>query len=99
MSKRKTVSIEFLINMVNDICKDTSADRASVRQGAMNVLETVLHSTGNYRGYRYLLKTEVVDGNPGVNYQGFLPHMDYTERFKDTDKTRVKYYSNSGLST
>lgn len=88
---RKTVTIEFLINMTNDICRDSSTDRKDVRQGAMNLLETALHSTGNYRGFRYLLKGEC-QGNPGVNYLDNLPHPDYQQRFANTDPTRVAYY-------
>lgn len=88
---RKTVTIEFLINMTNDICQLSDPDRQQIRQGAMNLLETALHSTGNYRGFRYLLKDEC-RGNPGINYLDNLPHPDYLLRFVDTDPTRVAYY-------
>ena len=89
---RKTVTVEFLINMTNDICKDSAPDRVDVRQGAMNLLESALHSTGNYKGFRYLLNTEC-EGNPGVNYdERGLPDTDYEARFANTDKTRVKYF-------
>lgn len=87
---RKTVTVEFLINMTNDICKNSAADRKDIRQGAMNLLETVLHSTGNYKGFRYLLAHEVADGVPGVNYvDGHI--IDYPARFANTDRTRVQY--------
>lgn len=89
MAKRKTVTIEFLVNMTNDICKDSAADRKDVRQGAMNLLETALHSTGNYSGFKYL--HTVADGLPGVNYKDGHP-MDYPERFENTDRTRVHYF-------
>ena len=90
MAKRKTVTVEFLINMTNDICKDSTPDRAEMRQGAMNGLEAVLHETGNYKGFRYLIPGEC-QGNPGVWYKDgqLLP---YPERFENTDKTRVQYF-------
>ena len=92
MNKRKTINVTDLVDMVNEICKDSAPDRADVRQGAMNVLEGVLHETGNYSGFRYLLNTEC-EGNPGVNYdERGLPDTDYEARFANTDKTRVKYF-------
>jgi hypothetical protein len=87
---RKTYSVEALVEMVNGICKDSAPDAVDIRQGAMNVLERVLHDTGNYRGFRYLLKGEC-SGKPGVNYDGHGPLPDYELRFKDTDRTRVQY--------
>ena len=91
MAKRKTFSVSELTDMVNGICKNSAADRGDVRQGAMNVLEAVLHETGNYRGFRSLLEGEC-EGNPGVRYLGNVPHPDFELRFKDTDRTRVMYF-------
>ena len=90
MSVRKTYPVEALVEMVNRICKDSAPDAKDVRQGAMHVLESVLHQTGNYKGFRYLLKGEC-SGNPGVNYDGNGPLPDPELRFKDTDCTRVQY--------
>lgn len=87
---RKTFNVDQLITLVNGICKDSHPDHAAIRQGAMNVLEHVLHRTGNYRGFRYLLEGEC-EGNPGVRYKGNVPDPDYELRFKDTDRTRVQY--------
>lgn len=87
---RKTFNVDRLIVMVNGICKDSAPESQDIRQGAMNVLEAVLHETGNYRGFRYLLEDEC-EGNPGVRYLGGVPHPDYELRFKDTDRTRVQY--------
>jgi hypothetical protein len=92
MANRKTIPVSELIAMVNSICKNSQSDRSDVRQGAMNVLESALHSTGNYNGFRYLLASEC-DGAPGVNYEGNMPHPDINLRFKDTDRTRVEYYA------
>ena len=91
MAKRKTFNVSELVDMVNGICRHSAPEVAERRQGAMNVLETVLHETGNYKGFRYLLKDEC-KGNPGVNYLGNMPHPDPELRFKDTDRTRVMYF-------
>ena len=90
MTKRKTFSVSELTDMVNGICKNSAPDRVDVRQGAMNVLEAVLHDTGNYRGFRSLINGEC-EGMPGVRYneQGIL---DFPERFENTDRTRVMYF-------
>lgn len=91
MAKRKTFIVSELVDMVNGICKDSAPEMEDRRQGAMNVLEAVLHDTGNYRGFRYLLEGEC-RGRPGVNYLNNLPHPDPDLRFKDTDRTRVMYF-------
>lgn len=88
---RKTVTIEFLINMTNDICRLSDPSCRERRQGAMNLLETALHSAGNYRGFRYLLEGQC-QGAPGVRYLNGVPHPDVEQRFANTDPTRVEYY-------
>jgi len=90
MSARKTYPVEALVEMVNGICKNSAPDAKDLRQGAMNVLEQVLHNTGNYKGFRYLLKGEC-EGLPGVNYDGNGPLPEYELRFQNTDRTRVQY--------
>ena len=94
---RKTFNVSELVDLVNGICKDSDATRADVRQGAMNVLEQVLHQSGNYSGFRYLWADEIANGAPGVNYivndNGVqVPHPDYEKRFANTDRTRVMYF-------
>lgn len=90
MAKRKTFDVAELVNLVNGICKDSDPEYAERRQGAMNVLECILHQTGNYKGFRYLMNGQC-SGNPGVRYKdGNI--LDYPARFEDTDRTRVMYY-------
>ena len=88
---RKTFEVSKLVDTVNSILKSTGPERAETRQGMMNVLEHVLHETGNYKGFRYLLKDEC-EGNPGVNYLNGVPHPDVNLRFDNTDRTRVMYF-------
>ena len=90
---RKTISVISLINRTNEICKNSQANAVDVRQGAMTLLESVLHDTGSYKGFRYLLSSEIQDGSPGVNYLNGQPDPDLTQRFANTDRTRVQYYT------
>lgn len=89
---RKTVLVSNLVDVVNHMCKATSAELSERRQGAMTLLEDTLHATGNYRGFRYLLKHEIHSGNPGINYLNGHPHPDPEQRFANTDRTRVMYF-------
>jgi hypothetical protein len=91
MTKRKTISVAPLIETVNAMLKNSAPDQSDIRKGMMLVLEEVLHSSGNYKGFRYLLADEVT-GNPGVNYVNGMPHPDIVARFVDTDRTRVMYF-------
>jgi len=87
---RKTVNVADLIVDVNYTLSQSTCS-PDVRQGAINVLEYVLHATGNYRGFRYLTAKEVpADQLPGINYG--VDDADYEARFANTDKTRVQYF-------
>lgn len=94
---RKTIKVEDLKNQVNQMLK-TSDDNKEYRHGLMTVLESVLHATDNYRGFRYLRENEVPKGEfPGINYEvntsgHFVPCDDYVQRFFNTDDSRVHYY-------
>jgi len=82
---RKTVDVEFVLNAVNEILKDSLCPPER-RKGMINVLETILVETGNYKGFRYLGESEV----PAYEKPGI---WDVTEnRFDDTDSTRVQYF-------
>jgi hypothetical protein len=88
---RKTFEVSKLVGMVNLLCKVSAPADINERQSAMTILEVILHETGNYKGFRYLLEDEC-EGHPGVNYLNGLPHPDYDKRFVDTDRTRVMYF-------
>ena len=62
---RKTVKVVDLKDTVNGFLA-TSVCNDDVRQGMIEVLTTVLFSTENYRGFRYLYESEVPTGRkPG----------------------------------
>lgn len=91
MASRKTIKVSELVDMVNGICKDSAPEFVDVRQGALNVLEAVLHNSGNYHGYRFLRYDETI-GKPGVQTVNGFPHPDFNKRFENTDNTRVMYF-------
>jgi hypothetical protein len=89
---RKTIKVDELRIAVNEILA-VSVCSADVRQGQLRVLEHVLHSTDNYRGFRFLSQKDVPAGEkPGINLNADGSVMsDYVERFLNTDSTRVQY--------
>lgn len=87
---RKTVNVDQLRIKTNERLA-LSACSPDIRRGMMDILEYVLHDTGNYKGFRYLTESEVPDTHlPGIRYDGhdILP---FPERFEFTDSTRVSY--------
>jgi hypothetical protein len=64
-----------------------AVDRAW-RQGVMTMLENVLMSTDNYKGFRYLALDEVPTGcTPGIRRD-----RGEEKQFENTDDTRVRYF-------
>jgi hypothetical protein len=85
---RKTVSVDFVRDTVNKALA-TGYCGADVREGMRAVLCEVLHSTGNYRGFRCLTESEVPLGHkPGIRWVDHDDKFDFT----DTDDTRVHYF-------
>ena len=90
---RKTIPLETLIETFNGVLRNSPAESHAQRQGVMTALEAVLHEAGVYKGFRYLLVSEVPEGSmPGVHYKNGVPDPDYTARFANTDRTRVQYF-------
>lgn len=94
---RKTYPIDELRTMINDYILNTPDDFVGERRGMMTVLESALHATGNYKGFGYLNKRDMLKSHRGTSVgvntdpEGSVAG-DYTYRFKDTDKTRVCYF-------
>ena len=93
---RKTINVEKIKEWANEqleserSMKDASeiAVGRGYRHGIMNMIEDVLMSTGNYKGYRYLGQDEVPKGHlPGIKRN----HRDEPV-FENTDNTRVRYF-------
>ena len=52
-NRRKTVEVAWLRELVNARLEKSTCS-PEVRRGMASVLESVLHETGNYRGFQYL---------------------------------------------
>ena len=89
MVAKKTFSVDKFKELVNNTLAVSVTDR-SYRDGLCGALEHILHDTGNYKGFRYLTKDEVPDGQlPGINTP--IEDPSYEDRFKNTDYTRRCY--------
>lgn len=83
---RKTLNVSDFKDTINGYLA-TSVCNDDVRQGMIEALTTVLFSTDNYKGFRYLSESEVPVGQkPGIRWIG--DKADFT----DTDQTRVHYF-------
>jgi hypothetical protein len=93
---RKTCSVAALLNEVNAMLKDSICS-PETRLGMCSVIESVLHQTDNYHGFRYLSASEVPYKQlPGMNDIPFDCDTDtdwlYEQRFINTDDSRRHYF-------
>jgi len=88
--KRKTFKVLDLVNSVNERLR-VSTCSPEARHGMCSLVEEVLHSTGNYDGFRYLNVGEVPRGHlPGVRAAGIDEVNDRTI-WEFPDETRRQY--------
>jgi hypothetical protein len=90
MPNRKTIDVEQFKTQINRCLAVGVETTGSYRQGLIDALEYVLDASGNYRGFRYLVKSEVpLNCNPGqvVDSEGKIQ-----TGVLGTDDTRVHYY-------
>jgi hypothetical protein len=91
MAKRKTIEISKLVEIANGILQNSGSDYADIRQGAINMIESALMETKNYRGFRYLDETEVdASSRPGIRDTATISRG--VDNFRDTDSTRRHYF-------
>jgi len=94
----KTFKVEDLKIRVNHFTLHTADENVEGRIAAASLLDSVLHSTGNYRGFNYLshVDMEASDNGtvPGINVTREVgcESMTYDERFQDCDDSRRFYY-------
>lgn len=94
MPIRKTLDVVKFTAQINEVLSQSTCE-PGIRQGMMTALETVLHQTGNYQGFRYLVENEVPSGHaPGINISPVDGQYleNFEARFANTDRTRVSYY-------
>lgn len=92
--KSKTISVEKIVKSVNSVLASSLHSR-EFRFGQMMLVENILHSTGNWRGYRFLLQSEVPSGElPGMVVNGTVENTPIDIRFApgQIDTTRIQYF-------
>jgi hypothetical protein len=83
---RKTIEVQQIKDLVNFQLRNSTCATPDRRQGAIDILEAVLHYTGNYKGFRYLGSPDLPEGiTPGIRCSS-------KNNFADTDPTRIHYY-------
>jgi hypothetical protein len=91
MSKRKTFNVKAIVERANYQLSH-SVLGPDFRYGVRSMVEEILFSTSNYKGYRHLTKDEVPQGHvPGIYMDVDGKMLPDTERFEGTDRTRVEY--------
>jgi len=101
MRERKTTSLQSLVDEVNERNRNSTCAPAT-RNGWSDVLEWTLMRANAYKGFRYLRKHEVPEGEkPGINdleygidYPGLLgiSDEDHEKMFANTDESRRHYF-------
>ena len=85
---KKTIQVSALRDKVNKMLLDSANENTEGRNALIVLLETMLHDSGNYKGFGYLDKRNTLTGNTyGVDMS-----KPQAEWFEGTDKTRVFYY-------
>ena len=93
---RKTFDVEALKTEVNRRNQESTCN-ADKRAGWNSMLEEVLHSTGNYKGFGFLTPDKVPEGKaPGIREnRGAFPLAIGNlneDAFKGCDETRRVYF-------
>ena len=92
---RKTFSVLALTQRTNAYLATDAKRDGAARQALMTILESVLHETGNYNGFKYLTakNIDIANATPGINTTPDGQFIDdYRARFAGTDRTRVEYF-------
>lgn len=85
----KTVRVSSLVEDINFYLANSLGDDEKARYARNSMicmLVSILHETGNYRGFTYLTEGQTTAGvKPGIRW------IDNNPNFEDTDDTRVRY--------
>ena len=97
---RKTYQVKKLVEKANDFFLNSADHKKEERHSIFAFVADILHDTGNYRGFNYLYKRDMKKSTMGytigINHDpenDYMPHPNYDIRFKDTDDSRVFFYS------
>lgn len=91
MRNRTTFNVADLLWKVNFFLKNSKPEQVAERLANANLLSSILHDTGNYKGFGYLEQT-VVDNfafSTDVNHS--------TTRISLGDESRMVYYVSNKL--
>lgn len=91
---RKTINVVLIIETINKNLANSVQDK-DFRAGQIRVAEDILHNTGNWQGFSYLLQHEVPAGHlPGIVVFGTIEATPPEVRFEagKVDATRIKFY-------
>lgn len=91
---RKTFNVVEIITAINDVLK-WAGSTPEYRLGQISIAENILHATGNYRGFRYLLESEVPTGQlPGMIMIGTVEDTPIELRFQEgrVDQSRIQFF-------
>jgi hypothetical protein len=92
---RKTIEVAAIRERLNDILLHTTDDNKTYRETVDSVLTGFLHSTGNYRGFRYLSKNDMAKSRYGKSFginDVNMHHATMEEKFDGTDSSRRQYF-------
>ncbi len=97
MKAKKTIAVSDVKNLINQFLLDSHDSRDDTRTEIGNLLETILMTTGNYCGFKYLsardMKNSEYGNTVGINTDEHDANLNtYEEMFDKTDPTRVRYF-------
>lgn len=88
---RKTIAIEDIKGKVNDTLLHSFDSDTGGRSAVAALLSSILHDADQYKGFNYLtedmMKMSINGTSVGIKFD-----KPETEKFVDTDGTRVFYY-------
>lgn len=86
--KKKTIQVSYLREKINKMILFSENKNVNGREALIVLAESILHESGNYRGFGYIDKAVSLTGSTfGVDHS-----RPEGERFEGTDKTRVHYF-------
>ena len=96
---RKTFQVEALKDKVNKMILDLPDSDTAGRIALQTLVENVLMESGNYSGFSYLDKRDMLESrggtSVGINHligSDLDSRAAYKLKFAHTDHTRVKYF-------
>ena len=82
---KKTIKVSELVDQANKSFRDSKNEWREQRRAIQTFVETILHETGNYNGFRYLSEKESHAGHTyGVEW------IENEPRFPDD--SRIAFY-------